>query len=240
MNEIVISIANHCLQVLALDNVTNNRNYYKSMPLCVIDSVFSINAKYTSVQNTIFFLGQYLNIETLHNIENEIPSIENQLNTSYFVNLFTNHSPQHLANTFFNNRRRTSPRNGILKADAVLQFLIILKNHEIETFQDIQEINKNDNIKLNLIENDVKNIPGQRSGISFKYFLMLTGDENMVKPDRMIYRFINEATNNNFQFTNDQIIEIIRLTVTYLNTNNDLNLTPRLLDKLIWMYQRGQ
>ena len=40
-----------------------------------------------------------------------------------------------------------------------------------------------------LLEKKIKEIPGQKSGLSFKYFLMLVGNENLIKPDRMIIRY---------------------------------------------------
>ena len=33
-------------------------------------------------------------------------------------------------------------------------------------------------------------IPGQRSGISLTYFFMLAGSDDLVKPDRMLGRFL--------------------------------------------------
>jgi hypothetical protein len=39
----------------------------------------------------------------------------------------------------------------------------------------------------------IETIPGQGSGISFKYFSMLAGNGNYVKPDRMVKRFVADA-----------------------------------------------
>ena len=60
-----------------------------------------------------------------------------------------------LAQNIFKNRQRTSTRNGILKADAVVQFIKILKAHEIETNDDL--LNYDDKDRL---VNDIKGIKG--------------------------------------------------------------------------------
>jgi hypothetical protein len=47
--------------------------------------------------------------------------------------------------------------------------------------------------RLDAVRAEVQRIPGQRSGISFAYFLMLARSDDMVKPDRMIRRFVGRA-----------------------------------------------
>lgn len=42
-------------------------------------------------------------------------------------------------------------------------------------------------------EESIRMIPGQGSGTSLTYFFMLSGSENLIKPDRMVLRFIKEA-----------------------------------------------
>lgn len=43
-------------------------------------------------------------------------------------------------------------------------------------------------------EAEITQIPCQRSGISLRYLYMLAGSEEFIKPDRMINRFVYEAT----------------------------------------------
>ena len=78
------------------------------------------------------------------------------------------------------------------------------------------------------------NIKGQSSGIMLKYLYMLAGNENTVKPDRMLMRFINSV---NKDITIDDAQQIISECITLLKRDNK-NVTPRLLDYLIWDYQR--
>jgi hypothetical protein len=49
-----IEVAEHCERVLPLATASlGNEFYYQSLPLCVIDAVFSIGVRYEGVQNVI-------------------------------------------------------------------------------------------------------------------------------------------------------------------------------------------
>src|SRR5207249_2063356 len=88
----------------------------------------------------------------------------------------------------FGNRQRTSPRSGITKAEAVYRFACILKSYRIETLADANSKAMNPRIREKITD-----IPGQASGLSFDYFLMLAGHTNVIKADRMICRFVASA-----------------------------------------------
>jgi hypothetical protein len=47
--------------------------------------------------------------------------------------------------------------------------------------------------KVEIAESYVREIKGQSPGISFDYFRLLAGDEEMVKADTMICRFVADA-----------------------------------------------
>jgi hypothetical protein len=84
----------------------------------------------------------------------------------------------------FENHQRTSSRSGILKADAVVRVLKVLSEQGIETKEELLR-QKNNQVLQNLI----KAIPGQSSGTSYEYLLMLAGDIGTFKRDRHIIRF---------------------------------------------------
>ena len=77
---------------------------------------------------------------------------------------------------------------------------------------------------------------GKRSGIMLKYLYMLTGDENRVKPDRHIVRFIKETCTLQ-KLTDDDAQAIMVRTVEMLKPEYP-NITVRFLDRLIWETQR--
>jgi hypothetical protein len=105
-----------------------------------------------------------------------------------------------------------------------------LHGYAVEFLQDVEKIIGNQGF-----ETKFQAIPGQTSGISLRYFYMLVGSDDYVKPDRMVARFIRSATNKDFSVEemHHAIVSAARvLSIDYPH------LTPRLLDNLIWKYQR--
>ena len=84
---------------------------------------------------------------------------------------------------------------------------------------------------------EIKKIPGQRSGISLKYFFMLAGNENMVKTDRMIIRFLSNTLERKVKVA--ECLPLLLDLTTELNEIGYRHLNPRLLDNKIWLFQRS-
>lgn len=107
----------------------------------------------------------------------------------------------------------------------------VLQQTGIDDFADIQGA-----ARVERACEAVRSIPGQGSRLSFKYFLMLAGDEASVKPDRMLCRFVEEATGRpgiSSRSACDAVVGAARVLAAEFP-----NLTPRLLDDLIWSCRR--
>jgi len=205
--------------------------YYASLALCVIDSVFSIGVRYEGVKSTVNRFCQHFDLDQIGPKNGTIPKPETQTSTSEVLSLIRGKSPDYLAERIYQNRQRTSTTNGILKAEAVTLFLRILRDFGIEYFQDIPLV-QNDP----LFEAAIKRIPGQGSGVSLKYFFMLSGNKDLIKPDRMILRFLNDATG--IKLNADQS-QLVLTAVAKLLRKEGYKIRPRMLDRLIWDYQRN-
>lgn len=205
--------------------------YYNGIPLCVIDSIYSIGVNYESVKNVITNFCEYQKIKKYRVSKIELPEINEQYKVSEFIQQFEKYDAEKLAKTVFKNSQRTSTRSGILKSEAVVEFLKILNKYKIDTFQDLRKMNKK-------IENEILNIKGQKSGISLQYFYMLAGSNELIKPDRMIIRFLEK--NLNRRITIEESLEIISRTCKVLESDFSITITPRELDNAIWNYQRNQ
>lgn len=196
---------------------------YSHLPLCVIDSVFSIGVKYEIVQNTIDRFCTHNKIDKF--------SKSAELSTSFFLNLMEQESIKELTENIYKNRQRTSTRSGILKSEAVIKFLKILQKYEVNKLCDLYKI-----ISSKEFEIDIKKIPGQKSGISLTYFFMLAGSDDLIKPDRMIVRFLESISGENVSLSDCQII----LTEVAKKLQKDgFDITAKKLDNLIWNYQRN-
>lgn len=203
--------------------------FYSCLPLCVIDSIFSINARYGAVLNIITRVCEELSINQKAEKKRTIPGVEEQLSVSEYLMYISQKTDIEVAENLYSNRQRTSPTNGILKSEAVRRFLEVLKKYGIEYYQDIVKIENNESFEC-----DIKLIKGQRSGITLKYFFMLVGNFDLIKPDRMVIRFLESATGK--AFNADECQKILTKVSESLGGEYPY-MTPRLLDYQIWNYQ---
>jgi len=221
-----------CKNKLDLKNGTlGDEYYYSSLPLCVIDAVFSIGVKYSGTQNVINRFCKHVNIQRLR--FQPMPDKSQQLSINNLIQLYSRYGIDGMTDIVYHNKQRTSSRGGILKSEAVYKFAFVLEKFGVDYFQDIDKIYEN-----YLFESKIKQIPGQKSGKSLSYFYMLSGSDDYIKPDRMIERFIRLAIGDK-SLTPQECHDIIvgaqcKLVVEYPN------ITPRLLDYLIWGFQRAQ
>lgn len=222
----------YCIENLELNEVDQFENYFSCVPFCAINSIFSINTKYEAVLNALNRFCNHFDLTLSHNVNGQIPPIGKQKSISEIYNLIKDIDVNILAAEIFQNRQRTSTTSGILKADASVRFLKILNDFGIEYYQDIPRLTSNETF-----EECIKRIPGQSSGTSLKYFFMLTGSKDQIKPDRMILGFIKDAIG--LKLSANDALTLIRQTVEDLKMQGYSNLSARHLDNLIWNYQRG-
>jgi hypothetical protein len=130
-------------------------------------------------------------------------------------------------------RQRTSrhPTSSILKADASLRFGDQLRAHGIECLQDMADLSA---ARESAVETAIRAIRGQGSGLSWNYFRMLSGSEDLVKANRMVLRFVAAALGR--PIASELASELVRGAASELHSKYS-HLTPRLLDGAIWSYQ---
>jgi len=196
--------AKYCFEKLDLDSAGLGSEYsYPNLPLCIIDTVFSIGVSYASTRNTVDRFCRFLGAE----------STFESFSISSFLSMNHTYSPQRMAAEVFGNKQRTSTVNGILKAEAVMIFSEAVKAQDVEYLKDSSFLLNNEEF-----EKSVLSIPGQRSGISLRYFYMLIGSDDFVKPDRMILRFLQTATECE-SITPDLACRIVQSACKFLDTH---------------------
>lgn len=55
------------------------------MPICIIDTVFSIGVRYTSTRNTVLKYCKYFDLEVYRDSRYKLPEIEKQESVSQFM-----------------------------------------------------------------------------------------------------------------------------------------------------------
>jgi hypothetical protein len=196
---------------------------YRSLPLCGIDAVYSIGVRYESTERTVADFCKW----SRWNCDQEYTVNE-------FIDLLDTFDGdwEMLATEVFRNRQRTSSRSGILKAEAVYRFARGLLRCGINTLTDLSRIERHE-----CIVSAITAIPGQSSGISLKYFLMLAGYDGIVKPDRMVARFVADALGR--MAVAPDFAEKLVLSAHEVLRSETPRLTAALLDYGIWSHQRN-
>jgi hypothetical protein len=89
----------------------------------------------------------------------------------------------------------------------------------------------------NSLDRDLRSITGLSSGVAIHYFWMLTGSEDLVKPDRMVLRFLATALSRTSFMSTSDAVALVKEAAQSLRTEFP-GLTARLLDYAIWDHQR--
>jgi hypothetical protein len=120
LKEKVAQIASLCEQEFDLQDARLGDEYfYQSLPLCVIDAVYSIGVKYGGVRNVVKRYCDHFGLQEFRNVRGQVPSPNDQEPLSALVEKMSTLGIERFTAEIFKNRQRTSSRNGILKAEAV-------------------------------------------------------------------------------------------------------------------------
>lgn len=198
---------------------------YSCMPLAIIDAIYSIRQDYKTVRRLVNNYCTYYNIAiykdesnaNIHTISDLIKNIE-EVGTEVF------------AKDILHCNNKTAGANPILKSQAVYEFAKVLKDNNIECFDDFNITD------MGNIEKELLKIHGQGQAV-VRYFFMLCGDKNTCKPDTHILNFLKEVLQYNVKA--DEAQELLKNAVEELKTEYPY-MTVRMLDYIIWDYQRNK
>ena len=202
---------------------------YASIGLCAIDAVFSLGVRYESTERTVReWCARY-------GWEMSRARTDRERTITEFLQVLQPYENcwEDMARKVFNNCQRTSTRSGILKAEAVYRFCRVLQDFGIENFADVLKDGRREDLRR-----EIKAIPGQGTGLSFNYFLILAGNTDAVKADRMVTRFVANALA--VRNVPQAIAETLVREASAVLRPEFPNLTPSLLDNKIWNFQRKQ
>jgi hypothetical protein len=193
---------------------------YNSVGLAMIDAIWSIGVRYQSVENV---MARY-RAERLaggHDADADTPE-----DVRSFIE--ASGGPEGFA-LRMRNHQRTSSRNGILKAEAVLHEARILEHESVAVPADLAAASEE---RLHHLRARWSTVPGQGSGVSWRAFCMLVGLSE-VKPDRMIRRYVATALGR----PAETAVGVEEARDLVMSAAALLGVSPRELDYAIWSYQ---
>ncbi len=230
----VVTVIEALRPLLTQEALTLPNEYrYAHVSLALIDAIYSINARYESVRRTVLRYANYAHLNPYRPCVGTWPSRAQQQPLSAFLDLLDARGADDAAERIFQNRQRTSTRNGILKAEAVREAARLLVTYGVSYFQDIPHV-----IDSREFIQAFRSLRGQGSGTSLTYFWMLTGSESLAKPDRQILRYLSRILTRPLA-TSEEAIILLQRAVEVLKPEFP-QLTTRALDYAIWQGERRQ
>lgn len=199
--------------------------YPNSLALCIMDSIWSTGPTYQSVRNVVSRYSVYRSTKgadaNTDGTQELLETFETIGGSEAFADVVKNHKPAH-----------THP-GAPLKAEIVRQTAVALRDIGITTMADVRAEYTNDE-HLTRIKKVWLDLPSQSSGVTFNYFVILAGYQS-VKPDRMVYRFIETHTGLTLQKIGiAQATDLIRRVADGYPTQ------VRKLDHIIWRHVSGR
>lgn len=218
------AIANHLISCYPLGKEILPAEYnYSCLPLCLLDAVFSIGARYSSTRNVVMRYCAKQGIREYR--KSNGAEIDHTIKNLLAV--INHYGPEGFATDVLENTQRTSSTNGVLKAEAVQECASILDKNDIQTIDDFRE-KLTDSIAIQF-----RNVKGQTSGISLRYLKMLCGTTNEIKPDRHVLRFLSKYLG--YEPTPEKATRLLGKVSKILDEQNlTRRVSLREIDYLIW------
>lgn len=210
----VETFANYCRQNFKLDGSLYAEPYY-SLPICIIDCIYSLRTKYFPVCVTVINRYAFAYMENYRQ------------NTNDYLSNFIKHIDEvggckDFAEKILRNRQKLSGR---LKSEICYELAQKLLTLNINSLEDFQ--NYDNTAILETVIRSVKGI-GQ-AGLN--YLFMLAGDPNRCKPDVHIHHCVRDACGKDI--SDEECQNLFTNTVEILKVDFP-NLTVRKLDGIIW------
>jgi hypothetical protein len=215
-----------------LGSIPPRVNRWAHLPLCVLDAVYSIGAQYSGTARTV---RAYATLEDLVHVVEPAQHVADgvfathEQPVSHLRARIDRAGPETFA-ARVENRQRTSPRGGVLKAEATRQYAHILATHGVERLADVTALlTRPEDVAA--VERDLAKVPGHGGyGLRTAYLWMLAGDDLHVKPDRMVIGWLGSVL--------DRRPEVREASALVVEAAEKLQVTPWELDHAIWTAQR--
>lgn len=203
------------------------------LSLCVLDAVFSIGARYPSTTRVVRAYAQLAELpHTLEQAERVAAGhfAATEEPVSALRDRIDRAGPDAFARQL-GNRQRTSTRGGVLKAAAAREFANILAEHRVERLADVPPL-LCDSHRVAAVEQALAQVPGHgQHGIRVSYLWMLSGDDQHVKPDRMVVGWLSSVLG--------RPVLVGEASALVSSAAAELGVTPWSLDHALWSTQRS-
>ncbi|QEH93492.1 heme peroxidase [Dermacoccus abyssi] len=196
---------------------------YTSVALCLIDSIYSTGNHYSGVIDAV---RRYRERRAADGADATFDSASDLALAAESWG-----GPEGLADVTKHWRCWPS-KNAPFKAQAVIDAADLLRRAGLETVEDVRrELSAPEAQIASPVKSAWLGIPGQRSGLTWTYFLMLAGVPG-VKADRMVTRYIARVL--------DRVVDPHEAALLVGAAADERGLSRTLLDHAIWRHESGR
>lgn len=223
MHRLTKQFTEYCQTNLCLDEAETY--HYQSLPICLIDCVYSLRARYYSV--TVPVVERY----AARYLSGDKNSPEDTI-SRFLRNIQNAGGPERFADTVLKNHQKLGGKNPVPKEHVCYQLAQYLHYLHIDTLADFQQFPSQE-----LLEVVLRAVRGMGDA-GVNYLFMLAGDSSRCKPDVHIHQCIKDACG--CTISNEECQTLFTETVQNLRQTHP-GLTVRALDGVIWRkYQSGK
>jgi hypothetical protein len=169
-----------------LDPQSRQRRW-KSLSYCVLDAIWSIGASYDTVVAPLVW-----RVAAARGDSAPLVSVIDDLPPDPLpLPVLLAEYPDDASLQELTNRQRTSPRGGIPKTEAALCYARILVSCHMPDLKHARQLLHTDT-RWARVDAALATVAGDGTdGVRRGYFWMLIGDDDIVKPDRMVLRWLD-------------------------------------------------
>ena len=208
------------------------------LSLCVLDAVFSINASYDShTLPTVTRYARYANLPAVllpPSRAGDVIGTDQEQRLEELIKQIETCGAEQFTQTVLQNRQRTSSRiTSPYKIHAALRYAEILVDHGINAIPAAASLLVDDT-RRESVERQLSEVAGHGSqGIRLGYLWMLVGDEQRIKPDRMILGWLARISGGRCRPSVGEARRLVALLAERIGR------TPWELDHAIWLAERS-
>lgn len=199
-----------------LEAVDERAYCYNSLPICILDCVYSLRATYKTT--TVPLVERYAE----RFLGGDKTAADESDTLTDFINNLTSLGLDNFADHVVRNHQKSG---GVPKAKVCFDVAKALRELGIETVSDFKKYPSEE-----ILDSKIRTVKGMGDA-GVNYLFMLAGDENRSKPDVHIHRCIVEACGEDV--SNAECRQIIEEAAGILKETYP-NLTVRKLDGAIW------
>ncbi len=222
------------VDAVAALNPQPRRVRWTSLSYCLLDAVWSIAARYRAVVVPLVRRVAADNGDEAPVTASDGPLPADPLPLPRLLARYGDEQALRAAT----NGQRTSTRGGITKAKAVLCHARILVDHQIVDLADAERLLAGSTTGWDELNGKLKQIHGEgEHGIRRGYLWTLCGSDDLIKPDRMILRWLARHGTEANAVSARLVLEA---TAAELTRRLQRPVTPWMVDHAIWDAERSR